>query len=159
MKTNYIIRRFQEKDALDVSNLIIKTLRTTNIKDYSSAYIENDVKMFSTENVLKRASWTHFYVCCDNDLIIGCGAIAPYWDKDDESILLSIFVLPEYQGNGIGTKIIQALESDEFFIRARRIEIPSSITACGFYLKMGYTYKNGISELDEELLYRLEKFK
>lgn len=159
MKTNYIIRRFQEKDALDVSNLIIKTLRTTNIKDYSSAYIENDVKMFSTENVLKRASWTHFYVCCDNDLIIGCGAIAPYWDKDDESILLSIFVLPEYQGNGIGTKIIQTLESDEFFIRARRIEIPSSITACGFYLKMGYTYKNRISELDEELLYRLEKFK
>lgn len=38
-------------------------------------------------------------------------------------------------------------------------EIPASITACEFYKKMGYTYKNGIDVVDEELLFRLEKFR
>jgi len=153
------IRRFQDEDAQEVSALIIRTLRTTNIKDYSSEYIENDVKFFQPENILKRAGWTHFYVVCDDDKIIGCGAIGPYWDKEDESSLFNIFVLPEYQGKGIGRKIIETLEQDEYFLRAKRIEIPASITATPFYIKMGYAYKNGISTPDEEGLLRLEKLR
>ena len=91
--------------------------------------------------------------------IIGCGAIAEYWGSTTESILLSIFVLPEYQGKGIGKQIIQMLEQDEYFVRAKRIEIPASITAVEFYKKMGYDYKNGIAELDDAQLYRLEKYR
>ena len=72
---------------------------------------------------------------------------------------MTIFVLPEYQGKGIGTQIIHTLENDEFFLRAKRIEIPASITAVEFYRKMGYDYKNGLAELDDEQLYRLEKFR
>lgn len=68
-------------------------------------------------------------------------------------------MLPEYQGKGIGRKIIETLEQDEYFTRAKRIEIPSSITAVEFYRKMGYDYKNGNSEIDDEQLYRLEKFR
>ncbi len=153
------IRRFQNKDAKEVSNLIATTLRTTNIKDYSSDYIEKDVKVLQPQNILERAKWTHFYVVCDNDKIIGCGAIGPYWDKEDESSLFTIFVLPEYQGKGVGRKIIQTLELDEYFLRARRIEIPASITGTPFYRKMGYDYKNGIKEPDSEGLLRLEKFR
>lgn len=40
------IRKFKDKDAKEVSDLIITTLRTCNIKDYSSEYIENDVQFF-----------------------------------------------------------------------------------------------------------------
>lgn len=159
MNEKYTVRRFQESDAQKVSELIIKTLRTTNIKDYSAEYIENDVKIFTPEGVIKRASWTHFYVICDKDVIVGCGAIGSYWGKKDESSLFTIFVLPEYQGKGVGRKIIETLEKDEFFLRAKRVEIPASITACEFYKKMGYTYKDGIDVVDEEQLFRLEKFR
>ena len=158
MNEIYCIRRFQENDAEQVSQLIIRTLRTTNIKDYSEEYIENDVKIFTPEGVIKRASWTHFYVASDNETIVGCGAIGSYWGKVDESSLFTIFVLPEYQGKGIGRRIIETLESDEYFLNAKRIEIPASITACQFYRKMGYDYKNGIDMPDEEQLFRLEKF-
>jgi len=158
MSKIYNVRRFQNSDAEEVSALIIKTLRTTNIKDYSTEYIENDVKAFSPEGVIARAGWTHFYVICHNVKIVGCGAIGPYWGKEDESSLFNIFVLPEYQGKGVGRKIIEVLEKDEFFLRAKRVEIPASITACEFYKKMGYTYKNGIDVVDEEQLFRLEKF-
>ena len=36
---------------------------------------------------------------------------------------------------------------------------PASKTAVNFYRKMGYDFKNGITEVDEEQLYRLEKFR
>ena len=159
MSNSYTVRKFHDSDAEEVSALIIRTLRTTNIKDYSEEFIENDVKMFSPEGVIQRASWTHFYVICDGDIIVGCGAIGPYWGKEDESSLFNIFVLPEYQGKGVGRKIIETLEQDEFFLRAKRVEIPASITACDFYRKLGYTYKNGVDVVDEEQLFRLEKFR
>ena len=156
---SYTVRKFVNSDADEVSALIIRTLRTTNVKDYSEEFIENDVKNFTPEGVLQRASWTHFYVICDGDTIVGCGAIGPYWGKEDESSLFNIFVLPEYQGKGVGRKIIETLELDEFFLRAKRVEIPASITACDFYRKLGYTYKDGVDVVDEEQLFRLEKFR
>ncbi len=153
------IRRFENPDAAEVSALIQKTLRISNIKDYSPEYIERNAQFFTPENVIQRAGWTHCYVVCENEQIVGCGAIGPYWDKTDESSLFNIFVLPEYQGKGIGRAIIETLEQDEYFLRAKRIEIPASITACAFYRKMGYNYKNGVDQVDEEGLYRLEKFR
>lgn len=159
MSDIYTVRRFQNNDVKEVSELIITTLRTTNIKDYSAEFIEKDVKMFSPEGVIERAGWTHFYVICDKETIVGCGAIGPYWGKEDESSLFNIFVLPKYQGKGVGRTIIETLEKDEYFLRAKRVEIPASITACEFYKKMGYTYKNGIDVVDDEQLFRLEKFR
>lgn len=70
-----------------------------------------------------------------------------------------VFCPSEFHGKGIGRKIINTLEADEFYVRASRIEIPASITATEFYRKFGYDYKNGVKELDDENHYRLEKFK
>ena len=151
------IRRFKDQDAQEVSALIAQTLRTTNIRDYSPEFIEQEVKVLTPDYIAWRASWTHFYVACEGDTIIGCGAIGPYWGSETESSLFTIFVLPEYQGKGIGKRIVETLEQDEFALRAKRIEIPASITACAFYRRLGYDYKNGIAAVDDELLYRLEK--
>ena len=156
---NYTVRRFQMEDAEEVAGLIRKTLQITNVKDYSKESIDELVELHTPEYVLERASWTHFYVICDESIIIGCGAIGSYWGKEDESSLFTIFVLPEYQGKGVGKMIIETLEQDEFFLRAKRIEIPASITACEFYRKLGYEFKDGIDVVDEEQLYRLEKFR
>lgn len=130
-----------------------------NIKDYSKEEMERLVEIYSTEKVLDIANYAHMYVACMKDEVVGCGAISSYWGKEDESILLSIFVTPEFHGQGIGRKIVETLENDEYFLRAKRIEIPASITACDFYRKLGYGYKNGVKELDQEDLYRLEKFR
>lgn len=153
------IRLFQPEDADAVSRLIIHTLRTTNIRDYSAEYIEMDAAKFTPGDVLVRASWTHFYVACHGDKIVGCGAVGPYWGKENESSLFNIFVHPEYQGRGIGRRIFETLEQDEYIVRAKRVEIPASITACQFYRALGYDYKNGVAAPDEEQLYRLEKFR
>ncbi len=153
------IRRFEEKDAEPLSRMIINTLWESNIKDYSEEYVEATVKEFSPELVSKKASWTHFYVATDGEDIIGCGAIGPYYNKEDESSLFSIFVNSTCQKQGVGRKIIECLEGDEYFLRAKRIEIPASKTALNFYRKFGYDFKDGTAEVDEEGLYKLEKFR
>ena len=93
----------------------------------------------------------------ENNEIVACGAIGPYYGSEEESSLFSIFVASKYQGKGYGRKIIEVLEKDEYFLRAKRVEIPASMSAIPFYKKMGYEHKNG------ELIYSdghfsLEKF-
>ncbi len=154
-----LIRRMKEQDAQAVSELIITTIRISNVRDYPADLMEELVKTQTPEHVLQRASWTHFYVAEDAGKIIGCGAIGPYWGKEDESSLFSIFVHPDHQGKGIGRAIVETLEQDSFALRARRIEIPASITGLPFYQKLGYSFKNGDTGIDEEQLYRLEKFR
>ena len=153
------IRRFTEQDAKAVSELIIRTIRISNVRDYPAELMEELVRTETPEHVLQRASWTHFYVAEEEGKIIGCGAIGPYWGKEDESSLFTIFVDPDCQGKGVGRAIVGTLEQDEFALRARRIEIPASITGLPFYRKLGYDFKDGKEEIDEEQLYRLEKFR
>ena len=105
------------------------------------------------------AGYAHMYVFERGNQIIGVGSISSFWESETESILLTVFVLPELHGKGIGRLIIKTLEADDLFTRADRIEIPASITAVEFYRKFGYNYKNGVKELDDEGHYRLEKFR
>ena len=142
-----------------VSELICKTMSISNSKDYPLHLIEHFIESELPEHILEKSLRTHFYVAEEQDNIIGCGAIGPYWGKKDESSLFTVFVLPEYQRKGVGRTIIETLERDEFFLRVKQIEIPASITGVSFYLKMGYDYKNNITEPDGEHLIRLEKFR
>jgi GNAT superfamily N-acetyltransferase len=153
------VRPFKPEDAEETAQIIAKTLRISNSKDYSEKNIEFNIASHSSKELIEAANERHMYVVCDGERIIGTGGIAGYWGSLTESILLTIFVLPEYQGKGVGRKIIETLEKDEYFLRANRIEIPASITAVGFYRKMGYDYKNGNAELENGLMYRLEKYR
>jgi GNAT superfamily N-acetyltransferase len=153
------VRRFKEDDATKVRNLIVRNFIEVNSKDYGIAAMEKLAGVYDVDKVLNIASYAHMYVFEWNGKTVGTGAISSFWGSKAESILLTIFVLPKFHGKGIGRKIINTLEQDEFYMRATRIEIPASITATEFYRKFGYDYKNGIKELDEEHHYRLEKFK
>lgn len=153
------IRRFEENDAAKVSELVCRNFIEINSKDYPLSDMIKLSRIYNPDKIKSIAGYAHMYVVTDDNDIIGTGSISSFWGSKTESILLAIFVLPEYHGKGIGKLIISTLEQDELFSRANRIEIPSSISACGFYKKMGYKYKNGEKVLDEEGHYRMEKFR
>ena len=160
MKEKYLVRRFLLEDVRDVQTIIHRGLREINSADYPMDVIERYCDYFTVEKIIEQATSAHTYVAqSDSGKILGTGSIAPFWNSETESILLTIYVLPELILNGIGTAIVQTLEKDEYFLRAKRIEIPSSQTAVNFYRKMGYIPKNGNLEADEEGLVRLEKFR
>lgn len=153
------LRRFRAGDADAVSDVIRTTLAISNRTDYPPAFIEESIRSHSPEIIAERAKEAHFYVACDGDAVIGCDGITGYWGSTEESYLTSIFVLPAYQGKGVGRKLVEALEADEYFRRAWRTEVGSSLTAIHFYEKMGYAYKGGKKVADEYGVVRLEKRK
>ena len=158
-KSMVTVRRFEETDAEEVHNLIIRNFKEVNVKDYGEKAISELVRTHDVEWLRNIANYANMYVFLQEKKIVGTGSISSFWGSETESIILTVFVLPEYHGKGIGRKIIQTLEQDELFLQAERIEIPASITGAEFYRKLGYDYKNGVKELDGEGLYRLEKFR
>ena len=157
MNENIFIRRFRHDDAPAVVNIIHRGLREIDSRDYPPDHIEACCRNFSVESIIRQADNNHMYVAESEGRILGTGTIASYWGKKDESIILTFYILVEYIGRGIGRAIMNALERDEFFLRAKRIEIPSAIGAVGFYEKMGYVGKDGKKSVDDEGLVRLEK--
>lgn len=157
--TEVTVRRYRAEDAEEIVNLIIRNFKEVNVKDYGEEAVKALVATHTVEWFQGVASYANVYVFCSGQLIAGVGSISSFWGSPTESILLTIFVLPELHGKGIGRFIIETLERDELFLRAERIEIPASITAVEFYRKLGYDFKDGIKALDEENHYRLEKFR
>lgn len=155
---NINIRKYQDGDEIEIAKVIAITLREVNIKDESSEEIEELILELNEEKILNRSKWTHMYVIVDDNNVIGVGAIGPYWNSLTESSFFNIFILPEYQGYGLGRKLIETLENDEYFKRADRIEIPASITGLEFYRHMGYGFKKNGNILDKDKCYRLEKY-
>lgn len=152
-------RRFRDEDAEMISNIVRRNFMEVNIRDYDEDSMNALSDVYDADKIRQIASYANMYVAIVDGHIVGTGSISSFWGSKDESILLTIFVVPELQGYGIGKLIINTLEDDELFLRARRIEIPSSITAMKFYKKFGYDYKDGNKELDEEGHFRLEKFR
>ncbi len=126
-KKEYIkCRRFKEVDAEEVRNIIVRNFLEVNSKDYGIEAMQFLANVYDVNKVLQVASYAHMYVFEVDHKIVGTGSISSYWGSETESILLTIFVLPEYHNKGIGSKIIETLEQDELFLRANRIEIPAA---------------------------------
>ena len=117
------IRLINEHDYLKVAQMIEDSLSNSSFANfYPKSTIDEIKNSLDEKGVAKRASWTHFYVIEENNEIVACGAIGPYYGSEEESSLFSIFVASKYQGKGYGRKIIEVLEKDEYFIRAKRVE-------------------------------------
>lgn len=152
-----VVRPFEKGDEVAMAEMIAYTLRVSNRDDYTPEYLEGIVNHYSPEFFTERAEDSHFYVLCNGARMIGCGGITSHWGSTTESFVYSVFVHPDYQGRGLGKMIMDALESDEFFHRASRTELASSITAAGFYEKLGYAFIDGITTPDEAGVIKMEK--
>ena len=155
---NMIVRSFKLGDEKQIVELIRSARRKTNIKDYDEELIEELCQEVNEELIIKRAEKFHMYVVEINDKIVGVGAIGLCNGSLTESSFYNIYVLPEYQGKGIGKVIVTTLEKDDYYKRANRIEIASSISAMEFYKHMGYGFKNLGYIVDDEGEYKMEKY-
>ena len=111
MIENMKVRRFKEEDAQEVRNLIVRNFLEVNSKDYGISAMEKLAKVYDVEKVLNVASYAHMYVFEFDGKIIGTGSISSFWGSETESILLSIFVLPEFHGKGVGNIGVQGVQT------------------------------------------------
>ena len=138
-----------------LTKMIRQTCRKSFKLFYPKEWIATTISRQTTKRIREKAKTMHFYVVVHNNQILGCAAIGQ--TSADTSGIYSFFIKTEYQGKGIGTKLLKALQKDEFWLNAQRIEVSSSLNAIPFYVKNGFTHKNGKVLVEYGSVY-LEKF-
>ena len=152
------IKPYNDTYADSISEIVIRNLKEVNIKDYGQEYIEKQVPEFTKDKIKENFKTREkVYVAFSNNNVVGTAGLAKSWyNSDGEFWILTVFVKPENHRKGIGRMLINKIEEYAKEINAKKLVIPSSITACEFYHKLGYEYTNG-KNLNEEQMYIMEK--
>lgn len=123
------IRKYQQSDCKELTELFYNTVHTVNAKDYT----EKQLNVWATGQMDLR-QWNlslqeHYsVVAVENDRIVGFG------DIDKTGYLDRLFVHADYQRKGIATSICNQLEQ----LVEGNITTHASITARPFFEKRGY---------------------
>lgn len=125
------IRRFQKKDAEEVSSLIWQTIFTVNIKDYSHDHLETIAAMYTPEKLAKNSQEKKIFIAELAERIVGTATI-------HNDYISCVFVLHNYIGKGIGKLLMETVENDARQRKERSVHLDSSTTAQSFYELLGY---------------------
>jgi GNAT superfamily N-acetyltransferase len=90
-------------------------------------------KNFSSERVAEKLTTRRTYVAIVDEAIVGTASL-------DGRVVRSVYVDPTYQGKGIGARLMGVLEGLAREQAVSTLCVPSSITAEGFYRKLGFVY-------------------
>nr|NLI50925.1 GNAT family N-acetyltransferase [Propionibacterium sp.] len=131
---NIVVRSFVAEDAERVSELIRSTLFTSNAGDYPRAELESLAEWYSAAGLVSRLPVARRIVAFAEDgadTIVGTAARR-------ENRFEAFFVHPDWQGRGVGSLLLEALEEDARTDALRAVWLESSLTAVGFYTKRGF---------------------
>ncbi|WP_439886308.1 GNAT family N-acetyltransferase [Pseudomonas sp. MBLB4123] len=117
---------------MEISALIISAIKETNAKDYPTSLIEKLPENFSPEQIASRMLTRETFVSVKDGEITGTASL-------DKKTIRSVFVMPRHQGFGIGLALMKHIEKLASNNKTEELTVPSSITAEGFYQKLGYT--------------------
>ena len=126
-----IIRPFEPRDADAVSALIGRTMRESNSRDYSLDRLQPLIDYFAPEKVRLLGQERVCLVAESDQQLVGTAAL-------DGIELATFFVLPEYQGQGIGARLLAAIEQRARALGITHITVDASLTGAAFYARMGY---------------------
>ncbi len=124
-------RRFRDRDAPAVSELIIENLKTVNIRDYSEELMNTLAAYKTPEQVIESAGKSDAFVAVKRGNILGVAML-----KGDK--IVNMFVQTQAQGRGIGRSLMRRIEKLAKKMRIPKLVVDASITAVGFYTKCGY---------------------
>ncbi len=145
-----MIRRAVREDSRDISNLIKRTLRQSNSPDYDKDEIARLCMIHSYKDIAEMIQAKEFYVAETKERqIAGCIALVFTGQKAGTALVTTVFVHPGYQGKGIGSALMSYAEDVARNADIRTLMLDSSITAHGFYLKLGFKDINSSADETE----------
>jgi ubiquinone/menaquinone biosynthesis C-methylase UbiE/N-acetylglutamate synthase-like GNAT family acetyltransferase len=127
------IRKATFDDVDELRTLFLETIVAVNSKDYN----EEQIKVWSTSAdqehfLIGRLKEQHFLVAESNGVITGFASLsdAGYFD--------TMYVHKDFQGQGVGTLLLNAIEKVATALEVSQINTDVSITARSFFEKHGY---------------------
>ncbi|WP_087880531.1 GNAT family N-acetyltransferase [Parabacteroides sp. Marseille-P3160] len=133
-----------QKATIQDLNAIQKIVYETISEIYPNYYPQEVVEFFlnhhNEENIVHDLENGDVYLLSNDDEHIGTGTIV-------ENCMNRVFVLPQYQGKGYGTQIMDFLE-EKISEKHNSISLDSSLPAFNIYIKRGYKpieyYENSV---------------
>jgi GNAT superfamily N-acetyltransferase len=143
------IRPATPADADAVSRVVVRSLRETDGKDYPPQVIEAVAARYTAKRVRELMASRRVLVAVRSGTLVGTASL-------EGDLVQSVYASPEQQGAGIGTSLMAAIEGLARSEGLKALNVASSITAEGFYRKLGFS-EFGREGHGEERLIRLEK--
>jgi GNAT superfamily N-acetyltransferase len=137
-----------------IHNILHTTIRTVYPKYYPKEVVDFFCQHHSMEHILEGIASGNMGVLTDKGIIIGTGCY-------DGNHITGVYVLPNYQKQGYGSKIMDCLEED-ISKKYDTVLLEVSLSAVCLYEHRGYkTVGHGIYELQNnvKLVYEIMKKK
>ncbi len=131
------VRQATTLDADAISRVIVAALRETNATDHAPEVIDAVVASFTPEHVRSRLTSRAVLIATRDGQVVGTAAL-------EGGTVRSVFVSPRHQGAGVGVAPMAAVERLAASQGCAVLCVPSSVTAQGFYRKLGF-----VAERDE----------
>jgi N-acetylglutamate synthase-like GNAT family acetyltransferase len=135
------IRRFENSDANDVSQLITENLILINGHDYGEEAVRELARFYSPQLVQEYAQYGDVYVAVENSTIIGTAAL-------EQDRVRNVFVKIAHHQQGIGKLLMQSIGDLAHQQGKARLVLKASISAVMFYQKLGYV---AVQEREERI--------
>lgn len=127
------IRRATLRDRESIWNVHIRAIQEVCKSHYSQKEIEDWSEVLRPTRYNEPIKRGSFYVAVDDNVIIGFGNL-----NQDSGEIEAVYVAPEYVRRGVGSGILQALESVARDAGLTRLYLSSSLNAVQFYENAGY---------------------
>lgn len=128
-----LIRLYQVDDTAEIMQLFYNTVHEINIRDYTSAQIEAWApKSLNTEFWQQGLSSKFTHVAVENNKIAGFGELEANGHID------RFYCHQKFQRQGVGTKILEQIESKAKSLGVKQLFTEASITAKPFFISKGF---------------------
>ena len=153
------LKPYEPSRTAAVSALICRTLREISSRDYPADEIGRLCAMHSEEHIRRISGERVLLTAYDGDLLVGTAALdcSPQGYPPGYGLVSTVFVLPEYQGKGVGRMLMESVEGMARNSGSAVLVLESSISACGFYRGLGFTEKPCSVGMSGRGLFPMEK--
>lgn len=131
MNATVTVRPAVVDDAAAISSLILRALHEVNIRDYGPVLIAEQSKNWTVEGVVARMKTRLTWVAVDGDEVVGVAGF-------DGEQARTVFVRPDRHKRGVGALLMRTVETLARERGLDKLSVQSSITAQGFYRRIGY---------------------
>jgi len=127
------VRTYEIGDTEEVMKLFYDTVHEVNIRDYTQAQVNAWAPAnMDTEAWIRGLSSKFTYIAVEGDKIIGFGEL------EESGHIDRFYCHKDFQRKGVGTQILEQIESKASLLGIKKLFTEASITAKAFFESKGF---------------------